>query len=116
MRVGESLQIRELSASRPATSANRLHYALTLSNSGSKFSGTLEFTLTGRQNGTAATLNYPDPARRGEGPPSISVRRHLKTDGWLPLPEGFTPETLAVRLHDGEGIRATRTITLAPPT
>lgn len=109
---GEGLQIREFSASRPAVTGKRLRYDLTLSNVGRKFSGALEFTLTGKLNGTETVLTHPDTARPQDKASAIAVQRHLKTGGWLPLPEGFTPETLTIRLRDAEGIRATRTVPL----
>lgn len=110
----EALRIREFSASLPAGSGKRLRYDLTLTNAGRKFSGTLEFTLTGKLNGTESVLTHPDTARPRDKTLSIAVQRHLKTGGWLPLPEEFAPRDLTVRLRDAEGIRATRTITLAP--
>jgi hypothetical protein len=110
----EALQIREFSASLPAGSGKRLRYDLTLTNAGRKFSGTLEFTLTGKLNGTESVLTHPDTAHPQDKTLSIAVQRHLKTGGWLPLPEEFAPRDLTVRLRDAEGIRATRTITLAP--
>lgn len=111
----EALQIREFSASLPAASGKRLRYDLTLTNAGRKFSGTLEFTLTGKLNGTETVLTHPDTARPQDKTLSIAVQRRLKTGGWLPLPEGFAPRDLTVRLRDAEGIRATRTIAMAPP-
>lgn len=104
----DGLIIRTFSLTPDATPPGRLRYVLTVANSGRKFSGTLKFTISGERNGKPTVWTYPEAGHETEQKLNLEVTRFLRTDGFIPLPDGFHPEVATVGLQEPTGIRSSK--------
>jgi hypothetical protein len=66
-----------------------------------EFQGQLVIALTGTLAGKPWTLEAP--------PQAISLRQHLRTEGWLDVPPQAVLKTISIRLLQGGAVKATHT-------
>lgn len=115
-----ALSVRALDISR---SDDQLHYRVLLQRNAQQaepFSGRLEFEANGQQVGhTGQTSLVLQPvAGREEGveqSPNIlglNFDRFQRSDGWLQIPAGFEPQSVTLKVFEGNVLRVTRKIEL----
>ncbi len=107
--VGDALQYRVL-LSRNTTSA------------GSVFTGSMQFTATGMQNGELVTLplsvarasavDVASDAQDEQAGLSLKFDRFQRSVGLLALPEGFVPRDVTLKVVEGATVRVTRRVSL----
>jgi len=108
----DGLSLKSFSISLDPEAPDRLRYRLILANTGRKFVGSLKFVITGERNGKPEQLHYPpagaplDPTQASKL--RVEVSRFLKTEGTLPLPEGFAPKAATVDLLEPTGVRLSK--------
>ncbi|HWL28283.1 MAG TPA: DUF6776 family protein [Burkholderiaceae bacterium] len=86
------------------------------------FSGTMQFTAKGLQDGKAAKIELhaaraPGLATVG-GVPSgdglvLSFDQYQRSGGLLSVPEGFEPQTVTLNVLEGNSVRVSRTVNLS---
>lgn len=108
----DGLSLKSFSIALDPEAPDRLRYRLILANTGRKFVGSLKFVITGERNGKPEQLHYPpagaplDPTQASKL--RVEVSRFLKTEGTLPLPEGFAPKAATVDLLEPTGVRLSK--------
>ncbi len=108
---GLDIQTLEVVADRAAP--NQLRYEFSVLNEGRRYEGTLEIVVLGLQDGRSTQWVYP-PQGQPENPAfRMRVGRYLKTSGTFAVPQGLTPQAVALRLRESTGIRASRGVILA---
>ena len=94
--------------------------------SAEEFSGSLEFSATGTQDGSGATISLEtaenasisgstaDAASTDANPTVLKFKQYQRASGVLAIPPGFEPQSLTVRVLEGKSVRSEHTIGLGP--
>lgn len=89
------------------------------------FQGRLQFTATGMQSGSSATISLETlataprsdsgaSASKEGAPVALRFRQYQRVSGRLAVPPGFEPRSITVRVLEGKAVRSEHTIGLDP--
>jgi len=71
-----------------------------------EFTGRLEITVDGLQNGKPWTATLPD------GPQALQLRQYRRMEGMIDLPPQTVVKTVTAKVFEGNNIRAVQTFRL----
>lgn len=107
-RAVDGLSIQSLDIVADAGTPGQLRYQLTVANEGRLYEGQMEVAVLGQVDGRTQLWTHPSGTAGPDPKFQMRVGRYVKSEGRLQLPAGFTPQVIAVRLREGEQVRASR--------